>query len=82
MLGPALLKVGETWAVDAVVDGEPSVDLHGRIANVAFDERTRSDLLRLAAGVTSGGLYGVVERLVEAMTAAIDGLLFGPRRRR
>jgi len=82
LLGPALIKVGETWTVDAIVDGRPSVDLHGRLANVVLDERTRSDLLELAASATYGGLNGLVTWIGELMAAMVSLLLDGPRRRR
>lgn len=81
-LGPALLRVGETWRVDAVVDGRPSVTVRGRVANVVFDERTRKDLLELVAGATAGGLTGILTSLTDPISALLMRIAVGPWRRR
>lgn len=81
-LNPALLKAGETWAVDAVVEGPPSMSVRGRLANVVLEERTRSDVLQLAASATSETLIEILVNGLAAAIQSLSALLFGPRRRR
>jgi hypothetical protein len=62
---PTLLRRGDEWAVEAVVEGDPAPTLRSSLVDTDVDERgnARDQLAEFLSGIVLTGPFGITIRL-------------------